>query len=141
MQLSTNFFLQKYGVKSKLPDRTTISRTVLTDVYNSMKDYVCLYITNSNSKYGAITLDLWTDSYRRLSYINFCYFFIDNSFNLVKVTLAVQNITSRHTGDAILSEIENIIENFNLQDKKIYLVSDAGSNVLRAARLGNFEKH
>ncbi|KAH8029089.1 hypothetical protein HPB51_022653 [Rhipicephalus microplus] len=66
-------FFMKYGVikeLQELPDRTTLSRSALDDVYRSMHGQVKKTVV-PGPRFCAVTYDLWTDSYRRRAYITF----------------------------------------------------------------------
>ncbi|XP_065316492.1 uncharacterized protein LOC135925202 [Gordionus sp. m RMFG-2023] len=133
----------KYGIISdakELPDRTTLSRSGLDDVYLSMKAYICQQI-NVGPKFCAITFDMWTDKYRRRNYITFTFHEIDNNFNIVFYTLATHHVTQKHTAETILSEIEKVENEFDLGSKKIQMVTDAGPNVKKSVRLGEYDHH
>ncbi|KAL3195467.1 hypothetical protein MRX96_015766, partial [Rhipicephalus microplus] len=54
----------------ELPDRTTLSRSALDDVYRSMHGQVKKTVVQG-PRFCAVTYDLWTDSYRRRAYITF----------------------------------------------------------------------
>ncbi|XP_065318702.1 uncharacterized protein LOC135926698 [Gordionus sp. m RMFG-2023] len=121
----------------KLPDRTTLSRSGLDDVYLSM---ICQQI-NVGPKFCAITFDMWTDKYRRRNYITFTFHEIDNNFNIVFYTLATHHVTQKHTAETILSEIEKVENEFDLGSKKIQMVTDAGPSVKKSVRLGEYDHH
>lgn len=95
-------FLKKYNIivdDKDLPDRTTLSRGALTDVY----DYSLPFIRDMISKeqYFALTFDLWTDNYRRRSYIMFTHHYINSNFELKKINLATRFVEKRHTAEEI----------------------------------------
>lgn len=108
-----------------MPCRTTIQRA-LQKVYEDCKvfvnDHLKTYCPNSVS----ITFDIWSDKYRRRSYITFTLHYIDSIFNMVNLTLATRYFPKRHTGQNIMDEIDKILEEFGLANKKIYMVTDAG---------------
>lgn len=72
----------KYGVikeLQELPDRTTLSRSALDDVYRSMHGQVKKTVVQG-PRFCAITYDLWTDSYRRRAYITFTCHLVNRKF-------------------------------------------------------------
>ncbi|XP_065320424.1 zinc finger BED domain-containing protein 4-like [Gordionus sp. m RMFG-2023] len=136
-------FLKKYKIidsSSELPNRTTISRGALDDVYCSIKAHV-LNLIDAGPKFCSITFDLWTDHFKRRNYITFSLHHLDENFDLKYFTLATRNVTQKHTGETILSEIDGIEEEFHLKAKIIQMVTDAGANVKRSVRLGDYEHH
>lgn len=66
----------------ELPDRTTLSRAALDDVYHAMHGQVKKMV-NEGSRFCAVTYDLWTDSYRRRAYITFTCHHIDGMFSIL----------------------------------------------------------
>lgn len=74
-------FLVKYRVVQKvedLPDRTTLSRGALSDVYSELRLKVKDLL--SSASFCALTFDLWTDSYRRKGFITFTCHFCDGEY-------------------------------------------------------------
>lgn len=136
-------FLYKYKVISSnedLPDPTTLSRTALLDVYESMLLIVKNEI-NNGTRFCTLTFDLWTDNFRRRNYITFTYHHITKHFALESFTLTTKAVTGRHTGEAIANEINLLIEKFNLKHKDIYVVTDCGSNVKKAITMTRLNNH
>ncbi|CAG4952996.1 unnamed protein product [Parnassius apollo] len=60
---------------------------------------------------------------------------------LIKFTLATKEVTKKHTGQTIRDEIMEVLRSFKIDQKEIYLVTDAGSNMKRAANLLAFNNH
>ncbi|KAL1422468.1 hypothetical protein MTO96_022106 [Rhipicephalus appendiculatus] len=139
---STDFFM-KYGVikeLQELPDRTTLSRSALEDVYRAMHGQVKKTVAQG-PRFCAVTYDLWTDSYRRRAYITFTCHLVDENFELVSLTLSTRHMSERHTGAAIMSEFQRCVEEFAMEEKEVYAVTDASSNMRRAASLARTEHH
>ncbi|XP_037514219.1 E3 SUMO-protein ligase ZBED1-like [Rhipicephalus sanguineus] len=136
-------FFMKYGVikeLQQLPDRTTLSRSALDDVYRAMHGQVKKTVAQG-PRFCAVTYDLWTDSYRRRAYITFTCHHVDENFELVSLTLSTRHMTERHTGAAIMNEFQRCIEEFGMEEKQVCAVTDAGSNMRRAASLARTEHH
>lgn len=134
-------FLMKYNViqsTEDLPLRSTLSRSALDDVYNTILPYVKELISNG-PKFSSLTCDLWTDNYRRKSYITFTYHHVTNDFKLEYFTLCTKIFSGRHTGIAIKNEILEVKTNFNLQNKELTFVTDRGSNIILALNLCDAE--
>ena len=86
-----------------------------------------------------MTLDMWEDKYRRRPYITFTYHYINEDFNLIHLTLATRTLKPPHTGEAISEAIFDIKEEFQLNTKEIFAVSDAGRNVKKGICLAGLE--
>ncbi|KAH9360612.1 hypothetical protein HPB48_007567 [Haemaphysalis longicornis] len=67
--------------------------------------------------------------------------FISENFELVSLTLSTRHMTERHTGAAIMNEFQRCLEEFNMVGKEVCAVTDAGSNMKRAASLACTEHH
>nr|CAI5851446.1 unnamed protein product [Callosobruchus analis] len=137
-------FLKKYNVivsETDLPSRQNIAREGLEDVYSGMLSYVKNYIAKHNSRFGALTTDMWTDQYRRRSYITCTYHFISDEMQLCKFTLATKQVIKNHTAETIKDEIQEVMLSFQIEGKDIHLVTDSGSNMKRAANLLEMSNH
>ncbi|KAL1416321.1 hypothetical protein MTO96_028045 [Rhipicephalus appendiculatus] len=89
----------KYGVikeLQELPDRTTLSRSALEDVYQAMHGQVKKTVAQG-PRFCAVTYDLWTDSYRRRAYITFTCHLVDENFELVSLTVHEHKAYDRET--------------------------------------------
>lgn len=113
-----------------MPCRTSISRA-LNDMYEDCKLYVINRIKSDCPDHASLTFDLWSDKHRRRSYITFTLHFIDDQFRMINLTLATIHFPERHTGVNIHSEIEKIIFEFGLENKKLFMVTDAGKTFWR----------
>lgn len=67
--------------------------------------------------------------------------FISENFELVSLTLSTRHMTERHTGAAIMNEFQRCLEEFDMVGKEVCAVTDAGSNMKRAASLARTEHH
>lgn len=143
-----------------MPCRVSIARS-LNEIYEDCKSYVKERIKTDCPDHASLTFDLWSDKHRRRSYITFTLHFIDSRFRMINLTLATIHFPERHTGINIHAEIEKILFEFGLDEKKLYMVTDAGkyisfalksfnasvtnyifnsgSNCRLACELGNFE--
>lgn len=64
-----------------------------------------------------------------------------SDFELKTLTLKTELMEGKKTGEKIKEAIDETKKEFALCDKKLFLVTDAGSNVKRAVRLANTEGH
>lgn len=67
--------------------------------------------------------------------------FIDINFILQSLTLETKYVSSSHTGECILEEILSVTEDFAIPLRKNFVVTDQGSNVKKAIRLGQMNNH
>lgn len=123
----------KYGqnidVDHMLPHRTTLSRNI-SKVY----DFFLPKIKEELNavQFGAITTDLWTDQYRRLSYISLTVQYMKN-FEIVDRILAVSHFDyNRQTAANIENKIQHTLEDLTINPDKFVFVTDRGSNIIAA---------
>ncbi|KAH6932970.1 hypothetical protein HPB50_011119 [Hyalomma asiaticum] len=137
-----DFFMKYQVIKEllELPDRTTLSRSALSDVYCAMHGQVKKMVAEG-PRFCAVTYDMWTDAYRRRAYITFTCHYIDEKFELVSLTMSTRHMTKRHTGAAIMSEFQRCLEEFSMAGKEMCAVTDAGANMKRAASLAHTDNH
>lgn len=123
------YLFQKYNVSTieDVPHRTSISRA-LESVYNDCTVWLIDYIKSDCPNMVALTFDIWSDRYRRRSYLTITLHFVDKNFILKNLTLATRYFRDRHTGENILSCVENVIDCYGLTSKTIYMVTDGGNS-------------
>ncbi len=79
------------------------------------------------------TADCWSS--RRRSFLGVTVHWIDESTLERKgCCLAIRHITGRHTYDIIAKELEAIHQEFGINEKICFTVTDSGSNFLKAFR-------
>lgn len=130
----------KYGnvsVKELLPHPTTVSRHV-SETANNLRGTVSEMIRGVFSDIGGgITLDLWSDSYRKINYMGVTVHYIVNG-KLEERVLCTRELESdiKKTGEYIKLALVKILRSFDLYssiDKAVF-VTDRGSNVVTALR-------
>lgn len=130
----------KYGhisVTDIIPHPTTVSRKV-SEVASSLKDdvvkpqlHACL-----NKWGGAVTTDMWTESYTQTSYITVTVHYITDEWVLMERVLATREFSPdlRHTGENINQAVSSILAEFEVDANKVVCVTDRGANVLAAMK-------
>lgn len=135
-------FLTKYKVvvdPNDVPHYKTLSTTALDDVYESVLKVVTRKI--SGQKHFSLTFDLWTDNFRRRSYITFTFHFLSSNFEMKHLTLETKYVSKSHSANNILTELEEVTAMFNLQMTSNFVVTDQGSNIKKAINLGCINNH
>ena len=117
-------FLKAYNIDDKLPHRTTLTRNALKDIYVEMKASVVDVLDQAAP--FAMTIDLWTNDFRKRSYITFNYHAIDVNFKMFNVNLATREFGHPHTAIEIAKQLHTVRREFSLTTD-FYLVSDKGS--------------
>lgn len=136
-----SFLLQTGVVKdfNDIPDRSSVSRGGLDSVYDSTLQAV-MQVIQTSPHVVSMTTDMWTDNYKRRSYITFTLHFCNDDFALKSVMLKTVVFTCQHTGENIKEEMMKTAAEFGLDSKKIIYVTDNGSNVVKACKLAGVER-
>lgn len=117
-----------------IPDRKTISNTLLTKVYDKIR--LSLLPLLQEAKGYHITSDSWTSDAKD-PYISCTVHFISNSYKLISIALATRRFRHPHTGERINEILNAILGEFQLaKDLWHYSVIDGGSNFQLGVRLG-----
>ena len=88
-----------------------------------------------------MTMDMWTDNYRRRSYITFTLHFCADDFILHDLTLRTSLFQSTHTGEHIKQDMEEIMRLFGLESKLVVFITDQGANVVKACKIAAVDRH
>ncbi|KAI4811469.1 hypothetical protein KUCAC02_014374 [Chaenocephalus aceratus] len=87
---------------------------------------------------GAVTLDMWTDDYRKISYLCHTIHYINSKWELVERVLSTSewDSTLRKTSDNIKPAIIQALRRYSIEDffTKLVYVTDRGSNIVAALR-------
>lgn len=120
------------------PTAKTVATTALNDVYDvyfeAIKDILLKCPNNIN-----LVLDMWTDRFKKISYINIKIHFAEE-FSLKCVSLKTEHFPHPHTGKAVGEKVLQTLQFFKLENKKIRAVSDGGSNIVSAMKIQNIER-
>lgn len=130
------------SVDDLFPHPTTISRNVIKNA-ESVKSKLALKLKDVFELVGgAFTTDMWTDDYRKISYISLTVHYIDENWQLTEQILAASKFPDvRHTSEQIKKVILGILKGYNLIPdvtmKKFTFVTDSGANFIAAFRALN----
>ena len=130
----------KYGqvaLKDILPHPSTVSRRVDAVAAELKKDVVIPDLKSCVNKYGgAITTDMWTDTFTQTSYITVTSHYITDDWSLTERVLATQEFDAdkRHTGENINASLMAILSSFEVDVEKTVFVTDRGANILAALK-------
>lgn len=123
-------FLRSYNiVLEKGPNRTTLSRSALNDVYFEMIPVIKQIV--QPLRYCAITLDLWMDGYKRHGYITFNLACITEEFELLNINLKTGMMPIKHGAKEIAEQYHSILKSFGIENCSIFVVTDKGSNMVK----------
>jgi hypothetical protein len=98
-------------IESVLYDRTSLSKTHLTNEHESLVESVRKKI-NLFARYVAITTDHWTDDTVKNSYQAFTIHYLTEEFKLINTCLGVYDFPEGHTAVAIKAKTSEVLRKF-----------------------------
>lgn len=120
-------FVHLLNPSYKIPNRHTLSKFSIPALYqkclNEMKEKVATEAVS-----GCITTDCWT-SRNNAGYIAITFHFIDDNFQLKSVLLSCLEFSDNHTSQNLCQKIKYTIQEWNLENKIIFVVSDNANNI------------
>lgn len=144
----------KYGVldetqlKALVPSPTTVSRPV-NEYGGEAKRALYRKVAEKIENGMAFTTDLWTDNFKRISYMVITAHFVDQKINSTTSELRDQilcliplSVYEKKTGEYLSSVIDQALDRMGLIPfvDKIVFVTDRGSNIVNAFRMINIER-
>lgn len=118
-----------------LPCRATISVSALDDLFDCCKKKF-KEILAASPEHGTITFDCWQDNAKRTSYVTYTYHYMQD-WTIQTAVLKTAMLSKPHTGERLREHFEEAIQEYELSEKKITVVTDGGSNIVKACRLMN----
>lgn len=81
----------------------------------------------------ALTIDLYTDDFRKKSYLDIHASWIERDFRMYHTALAVKHFgVSSHTADNISEVVSGILQDYGLPEEDTPATTDHGSNIVAA---------
>jgi hypothetical protein len=132
---------RKVDATAAVPHATTVARNA-EDKAEKLRVSVAKKVRNAVSVVGgSVTFDLWTDDYKKISYLGMTLHYTDDNFRLYERILCVAEFDGelKKTGDNIRKLVLDCLKRFQIHDciDKLVFVTDRGSNVLAALRNTN----
>lgn len=117
----------------ELPSRATVSISALDDLYLCCKNKLIERLQNSGL-HATITFDGWSDSHKRISYVTYTYHFLEN-WKMKSAVLKTASFAHPHTSKRIKDDYEATMAEFNVLSKRLSVVTDGASSMVKAANL------
>lgn len=130
-------YLKQIGQKS-LPSRVTIATTALNDVYKHYETTV-KKVLNKSPENVSIVFDMWTDKYKKISYINIKVHYCQN-FNMTCVSLTTESFPKPHTSIAIAEQVKKTLKEFELHNRSITAVTDGAANIIAGLKISKITR-
>lgn len=112
----------------KPPTRQRLSFVILPTYYSKSASALKLILNNIKNK--AVTTDIWTSDSNR-GYITLtCHYIFEEK--MCAHVFATNEISGSHTGENIGEAVRTILDEWDIKDKIVTVVSDNGANVKKA---------
>ncbi len=118
--------------KYQVPSRMQVRNVLLPAKFNKVQDKVKKDIGLTSTV--ALTTDLWTSTNNSSFLAVTCHWWNQKKDKLDSSILDCHRVLGHHTATMIKEEVEKILEEFNIKEKVLTMVTDSGSNVVKAAR-------
>ena len=119
----------------KLPTRATFTDSALPALYKETKAKVMESMCKASRV--AITSDAWT-SVATESYVTITAHYISKDWQIVSHVLQTRAVYESHTGAHMARLLLDVVEEWQLTDKSVVLVTDNAANMICAAEIGKF---
>lgn len=133
------FLWETYNTKYKLPSRSTLEIACLDDLYLCSKNKMINLLKNT-CDHASITFDCWSDNAKQRAFIGYTYHFLDKNWQIKTAVLKVASFQRPHTAERIRDNFIATLNEFEISEKKISIVTDGGSNMIKSARLLNVKR-
>lgn len=132
-------FWEKYNSKYELPSRTTLERAGLDDAYQCCK-LKMIDLLKKACDHGSMTFDCWSDNVRQRAFIGYTYHFLSENWSIKTAVLKVSTFPRPHTAERIRDNFIETLNEFEIAEKKISVVTDGGANVVKCTDLLKLER-
>lgn len=123
----------------KLPCRKTLANSMLQATYSKAEETVKVRVA-AEVKSICITTDLWTSRVTE-SYIAITGHYLTDDCELKTILLGCCQFSGHHTAANIATEMNALVNKWNLNGKVNFAVSDNAANIVKAIKEGLGWKH
>lgn len=117
--------------KSEFPSPSCIAGSALNDIYMAVNDKLKQKLQSSPSTI-IVMLDMWTDAFAKVPYINISVQFLSLDFNLQVYQICTKRFDHPHTAKNLAEMLMTTLSEFELDSKDFYLTGDGGANCVAA---------
>lgn len=114
------------------PTSRTLATSALDDIYTVYVETLKKKLASS-PQYQTLVLDMWTDNFKKISYINIKIHFCED-FELKVYSLTTEHFPRPHNNKAVTEKITSALSRFGLEGKTLTAVSDGGSNIVASLK-------
>lgn len=127
-------FWNTYNSVYKLPCRATLEIGCLDDLYACCMKKMIDFLAKTPD-HASITFDCWSDNAKQRSFIGYTYHFLNKDWEIKTAVLKITALQRPHTGERIRDNFQETLREFGIAHKRISVVTDGGSNVIKCAEL------
>ena len=86
----------------------------------------------------SFTTDVWSEPSANVSLLSLTAHGITDNYERVSVILKCEQLESRHTGEIIANNLNNILQDWGLSTESVHcILRDRGSNMIKAMNMKN----
>lgn len=83
----------------------------------------------------SVTFDSYCDKIRHRSYNTYTLHYVDDNWNLINRVLQTSLMEEAHTAQNIYDDFNKVVNEYQMEKKKIICVTDSAANMVSACRL------
>lgn len=125
----------KLKITDVLSSRRTIMRTVIPQKVEEIKESIRREIGKTHV---SLTSDLWTDDFKKRSYLTLTGHLINDNFDLKSFVFGTREFEDQKTGENIINFVSNMLKEYVVNTDefliKSIIVTDNGANIVSAFR-------
>jgi hypothetical protein len=121
-------FMTVMDPKFAMPSRYKVSK-LITNQFESQKSI--LQSKLQRAEWVSLTIDMWSDR-RMRSFLGITVHFVNSSMTFESYLLDCASFEGSHTGQKISDKCTAIVENFQIQEKVAFVVTDNAANMVKA---------
>ncbi|XP_044127313.1 E3 SUMO-protein ligase ZBED1-like [Bufo gargarizans] len=129
------YLLKTIEPRYKIPSRSHFTENVIPALYHETKAKIIASMSQASRV--AITCDSWT-SVTTESYVTITAHYVSKDWQILSHVLHTRAIYESHTGAHLAELLSHVVEEWQLSDKSVVLVTDNASNMIVAAQVGKF---
>ncbi|EXX56435.1 hypothetical protein RirG_216250 [Rhizophagus irregularis DAOM 197198w] len=106
---------------------------MVVNKFNTIRKNIGAFMAQIPGKI-TLTADMWMSKFTNDAFLGLTIHYIDQKWKLQNFLLDIISFTKRHTGINIATSINNVLNDFNLQEKTLALTTDNESAMIVCGR-------
>jgi hypothetical protein len=126
------YMFKIFDPRYQVPNRQNLKEMVVNK-FNTIRKNIGAFMAQIPGKL-ALTADMWTSKFTNDAFLGLTVHYIDQGWKLQNFLLDIISFTKRHTGINIATSINNVLNDFHLQEKTLALTTDNESAMIVCGR-------